>query len=172
MKIAAIVAGVLILLIAGVVVIGFLLPKRHVASRRASFHAAPDRLFALVAGSQEWRPDVKSCETIVEPDGRQFQRETSKQGETILYELEGIEAPRRISRRIATENLPYGGSWSFTIEPSGAGDVTMVRITEEGEVYNPIFRFVSKFVLGQTHTIDAYLRAMASTVGEQIQIED
>ena len=174
MKIAAIVVGLLIVLIAGVVVVGFLLPKRHVVSRRASFRAAPERLFALIAGSQEWRPDVQSCAMIVEPDGRQFQRETSKQGETILYQLEGTEAPHRIQRRIATENLPYGGSWSFTIEPSGAGGDarTMVQITEDGEVYNPIFRFVSKFILGQTHTIDAYLKAMASNVGEQIQIED
>jgi hypothetical protein len=35
-----------------------------------------------------------------------------------------------------------------------------LRITEEGEVYNPIFRFVSRFIMGHTATIDSYLSAV------------
>jgi hypothetical protein len=45
-----------------------------------------------------------------------------------------------------------------------------MRITEDGEVYNPVFRFVSKFVMGQTATLDAYLKAMGNAVGEDAQI--
>jgi len=174
MKIMLIVGGLIVLLIVGVLLIGSLLPKRHIVSRSASFKATPERLFALVAGNQEWRPDVKSCEMIVTPDGRQFQRETLKHGETILYELDGIRVPHSIQRRIATESLPYGGSWSFTFEPAGAtgSGRTRVRIREDGEVYNPVFRFVSRFILGQTSTIDSYLESMASAVDEAIQIED
>jgi hypothetical protein len=63
-------------------------------------------------------------------------------------------------------------TWTFAIEPAGNESRTMVTITEDGEAYNPVFRFVSRFVLGQAHTIDAYLKAMASTAGEEIQIED
>jgi hypothetical protein len=146
MKIALIVVGVLVLLVAGVVAIGAMLPKRHVAARSAVFKASPERLFTLIAGNQEWRPDVKRCELITEDGGRQFQRETSKHGETILYELEGSKPPLAIQRRIATRNLPFGGTWSFALEPESAG--TRVRITEDGEIYNPFFRFVSRFILG------------------------
>ena len=35
------------------------------------------------------------------------------------------------------------------------------RITENGEVYNPLFRFVSRFVMGHTRTIDTYLGDVA-----------
>ena len=170
MKIVLIVAGVVFLPIAAVVVVGALLPKRHVVSRSAVFHASRERLFELIAGSQELRPEVKTCELISEPGGREFQKETSKRGETVLYELQSIHLPQSIVRRIATENLPYGGSWSFTLQPSGRE--TVVRITEDGEVYNPIFRFVSKFVIGHTATIDTYLQSMAAAVGEQIAIQD
>ena len=168
MKIALMVVGVLVLLVAGVVAIGAMLPKRHVVERSAVFKASPEKLFALIAGSQEWRPDVKSCELITAAGGKQFQRETSTRGETILYELQQSRPPKAIQRRIATENLPYGGTWSFALEP--ANGETRVRITEDGEVYNPIFRFASKFVIGQTATQDAYLKAMGKAVGEDVQI--
>jgi hypothetical protein len=168
MKIALIGFGALVLAIAAVVVIGAMLSKRHVVARSAVFKASPERLFALIAGSQDWRPDVKSCELISADGGKQFQRETSKRGETILYELQESNPPLAIQRRIATENLPYSGTWSFALQPANGG--TLVRITEDGEVYNPVFRFISKFVLGQTATQDAYLKAMAKAVGEDVQI--
>jgi len=169
MKIALIVVGVLVLLVVSVVVIGALLPKRHVVTRTALFKAKPETLFALIAGNQEWRPDVKSCELFTQ-NGKQFQRETSKRGETILYELAGSRPPLAIQRRIATENLPYAGSWSFALEPENGE--TRVRITEDGEVYNPLFRFVSRFVMGQTATLDAYLKAMDKTLRQEVQPEN
>ncbi len=170
MKILLTVAGVVVLLVLGVVVIGSLLPKRHVIARSATFRASPEKLFALIAGDQSWRPDVKGCELIGGEGGRQFQRETSTHGQTVLYELQGSRPPLAIERRIATENLPFGGSWTFALEPVEGG--TRVRITEDGEVYNPIFRFVSKFVMGETATQDAYLKAMGKATGEDARIGD
>jgi hypothetical protein len=169
MKIALIVVGAVVLLVVTVVVIGALLPKRHVVTRTALFKASPEKLFALIAGNQDWRPDVKACEMITD-GGRQFQREISKHGDTVVYELMGSRPPLAIERRIATENLPYGGSWRFVLEPENGE--TRVRITEDGEVYNPLFRFVSRFVMGQTATLDAYLTAMGKATGEDVRIEN
>jgi Polyketide cyclase / dehydrase and lipid transport len=169
MKFVLIGFGVVVLLVAGVVVIGLLLPKRHVASRSAVFQATPERLFAMISGSQMWRPEVKSCE-LIEMEGKHFQRETSQRGETVLYELQGSRPPLAIERRIASEHLPYGGKWSFTLEPADGG--TRVRITEDGEVYNPIFRFVSRFVMGHTAMLDAYLKALGKAVGQDVRIEN
>ena len=176
MKIALSIAAVLVVLVVGVVVIGALLPKHHVASRSAVFRAPAPQLLALISGAQEWRPDVKICE-VFGKDGRTFQRETSQHGQTVMYELQGSQPPNRIERRIATEGLPYAGTWTFDLEPTrvnglAPGQGTRVRITEDGEVYNPVFRFVSKFIMGQTATQDAYLKAMGKATGEEIHIED
>ena len=43
-----------------------------------------------------------------------------------------------------------------------ASAYTVVRITEDGEVYNPIFRFMSRFAFGQTSTMDT----LSSRAGE------
>lgn len=97
-------------------------------------------------------------------------RETTQDGQTITYEVMESVAPRLFKRRIATEKLPYGGSWSILLQPSGEG--TTVRITENGEVYHPAFRFVSRFVMGHNRTVDGYLRALGKATGEEVQIKE
>ena len=37
-------------------------------------------------------------------------------------------------------------------------------ITENGEVYNPLFRFMSRFVFGHTATIDKYLEDLGQVL--------
>lgn len=170
MKIVLIVVGAVALLVLVVVVVGALLPKHHVSSRQADFQATPEKLFALVAGPQDWRPDVAKCEEVSDNSGRRFQRETNRHNETITYELLDVNSPHSIQRRIATPNLPYSGSWTFVFTPNAGG--TNVRITEDGEVYNPIFRFVTRFILGETATIDSYLKAMGGATGQKIQPGD
>ena len=168
MKILPIVAGCVVLLVLGVVVIGALLPKTHVASSAAAFNATPERLFGLIAGPQDWRPDVLHYEVLPESAGHEMVRETTRHGDPITYEILDRRPPESITRRITTKNLPYSGTWTYTLQPDGTR--TVVRITENGEVYNPIFRFVSRFILGHTSTIDDYLRAIGKATGQQIQI--
>ena len=168
MRILLIVVGVFVLLVLGVVLIGTALPKRHIASRSASFKAAPEQIFALIAGPQNWRPDVRTSETIHDADGRELMRETSRRGETMTYELVDSVPPKSLTRRIVGKGLPFSGSWTYALQPSGGG--TVVRITEDAEVYNPVFRFVSRFILGQTSTMDAYLRALGKATGQDISI--
>jgi len=170
MKILLIVAGCILLVIVCVVVIGLLLPKAHVASRAASYKATPERLFALIAGPQNWRPDVLRYEDVSDPAGRRLARETTRNGETITYELMDSKPPASVKRRIATENLPYSGTWTYALQSKG--DVTIVRITENGEVSNPVFRFVSRFVIGHTGAMDAYLRALGKATEQEVQPTD
>jgi hypothetical protein len=84
-------------------------------------------------------------------------REEGKDG-SILFEIVEKVPPRRFVTRIADKSLPFGGRWIYEITPMAMG--SELRITEEGEVYNPLFRFVSRFVMGHTATIDAYLLAV------------
>jgi hypothetical protein len=51
----------------------------------------------------------------------------------------------------------FGGTWTIEIAPSANGST--VTITERGEIYNVIFRTLSKFVFGYTGTMEACLEA-------------
>ncbi len=58
-------------------------------------------------------------------------------------------------RKILDEELPFGGSWTFEMKENG--DEVALTITENGEVYNPVFRFMSRFIFGHYATMDRYL---------------
>jgi hypothetical protein len=70
--------------------------------------------------------------------------------------VERAVTDRVLVGRIADTNLPFGGSWTYELTPGAVGQ-TKLTITEDGEVYNPIFRFVSRFVMGHEATINRYL---------------
>ena len=151
-----------------VVVVGALLPKGHVASRRAQFSAPPDRVFAIISdvgGTAAWRKDIKKIELLSSDDGKPMFREHGGH-DAITYRVEAIEPPRLMRVRIADPNLPFGGAWTYELAPREGGGGTERTITERGEVYNPVFRFMSRFVFSQTATIDAYLRALGTKLGE------
>jgi hypothetical protein len=154
MKIALIAIGLVALLILLIAGIGALLPQRHLVSRTAEFKSSSEKVFALIAGPQTWRTDLRESVTLADGSGHQRFRETTRSGETITYEILDSQAPRLHKVRIADENLPYGGTWTYQIEPQQAG--CRLTIIEEGEVYNPFFRFVSRFILGHTRTIDSH----------------
>lgn len=145
-------------LIAGVVGVGALLPRRHTASCTALFDATPDRLYAIVrdfATQPSWRHGLRSVEMLPSTDrGVRFREIGDRQAITYLV-LED-ELGKKLVLKIADETLPFGGTWSFAF---GAEDgKTRLRITEDGEVKNVIFRFFARFVFGYTATMEQYLR--------------
>ena len=170
MKLLLVVTGTIAAMILLVIVIGMLLPKAHTASRSAVFKTTPEQLFALIDGPQTWRSDVKKYEPISAQDGRRQWRETDDHGHTITYEAVERHPPTDLRTRIVTANLPYSGTWTIKLEPTAGA--TALRVTEQGEVYNPLFRFMSRFVIGQTRTIDTYIRDLGTATSQQVEIRD
>lgn len=158
-QIALIILGVLAALVLVIVVVGWRLPVAHVATSSVQLHASPDSVFALISTPENypsWRGDVKKVDVTTEQGVTRF-REDGSNG-PILFEITEKVPPRRFVTKIADKSLPFGGRWIYEITPTATG--SELRITEEGEVYNPIFRFVSRFIMGHTATIDAYLAAV------------
>jgi Polyketide cyclase / dehydrase and lipid transport len=168
MKITLIGLGLLAVFLGSVFIVGVILPRQHKASAVASYRASAEHLYSLIDGSQEWRPDIKHSESFTDDSGRQLMRESSRDGSTISYEVLERTSPTLLRRRIATEGLPFGGSWTYTLQP--VGDHTDVKITEEGEIYNPVFRFVARFILGYNKSVDDYLKALGSATGQDVEI--
>ncbi|HEV7921356.1 MAG TPA: SRPBCC family protein [Thermoanaerobaculia bacterium] len=160
MKIALIIIGSLValLVMAGAVLalIGSRLPRHHVATCSQHFASPPAAVYAAIhdfASYGKWRKDVKRVELL---SATRF-REHGARG-SVTYEVMEDVAGRKLVTRIVDLDLGYSGSWTHELEPDGGG--TLLRITENGEVSNPLFRFLSRFVFGQTATMDAYLAAL------------
>lgn len=146
------VAGVL------VVIIGYSLPKGHTATRSATVALPPDAVYALLTDVDRypsWRPGVKALTRQPDRDGRPAWTEDVG-GMKIPLVYERMERPALLVARIADPRLPFGGTWTYRIAPSGSG--SQVTITEDGEVYNPFFRFMSRFVFGYDATLDEFVK--------------
>lgn len=166
LKILGLLVAVLLVTILLIVAIGYLLPKGHVAARAISLRRQPADVFALISDFKDepsWRSDVQQVEMLPERDGHTRFIEKSKNG-TMPFEVEESAPPLRMVTRIDGKNLPFGGRWICEISPTADG--CRLNITERGEVYNPVFRFVSRFILGYTGTLDQYLTSVAKNLAK------
>ncbi|MGD0295879.1 MAG: SRPBCC family protein [Bryobacteraceae bacterium] len=164
MKWVLIAVGILIVVVATVAIVGAMLPKNHLASRSSHFKQPPQAIWDVITGPPDWRPDIRSSEKLAPRDGRRSWKEIDKNGQAILYESVEETPPRRLVTRIADPKLPFGGTWTQEIVQDASG--CQLTITEAGEIYNPIFRFMARFVFGYSGTIEAYLKALHAKFGE------
>ena len=171
MRIVVILLAVVVGLGVVVVLVGLMLPVKHEAAVSAAIPAAPEAVWAVLtdpASYPKWRGDVTSVEMLPADSGHVAWREQGKNG-AISYATELTEAPRRLVTRITDKSLPFGGTWEYVVSPDGAG--SRVQITEHGEGYNPVFRFVSRFIMGHTATASAYLKALGARFGATVTPE-
>jgi len=160
----------LVLLVGVVALIGSLLPARHRATRKARYRVAPDALYAVLAGPPDWRTGVKSFGALPDTDGRKRWWEEDTHRQKVTFELVEDKPPTRMAVRIADRGLPFGGTWTFEITPV-AGGGSDLRIDEDGEIYNVIFRFMARFFFGYTASIEGYLRDLGVKFGQAVAIE-
>jgi hypothetical protein len=169
MKWVVFIGGGLVILIAVVALIGAMLPRDHRATRQARYRQKPEAIYFTLAGPVDWRSDIKASGNLPDRDGRKQWWEQDSHGHKLTYELIDDKMPSRRVTRIAEKNLPFGGTWTIEISPTADGSI--VRITENGEIYNVIFRFMARFFFGYTSTIEGYLRDLGQRFGELTTIE-
>lgn len=161
---------VLVGLLLLVTVIGWLLPKDHVATRMGSYHQKPEAIWTAITdvdAMPSWREGLKSVQHLPEHNGLPAHLEVTTSG-AIPMETVEITPPTKMVMRIADSKLPFGGTWTYEISPTAEG--ATLRITERGYVTNPFFRFMSRFVFGQTGRMESYLRSLAKKFGKEPQI--
>ena len=163
----AVIAGLIVV----VMIVGALLPEKHLAARYISLHQKPEQVFALISDVRigpSWRPEVQSVDILPSTDGQIHFRENMKHGSIAMQVVEARPPDRQITQ--ISKGLPFGGVWIMDVSPTADG--CRLNITERGEVYNPFFRFVSRFVMGYTNTMDTYLRNVAHKFGENGEPQD
>jgi uncharacterized protein YndB with AHSA1/START domain len=160
----------LIGIVAIVWVFGMLLPRDHVASRIGTYHVSPDKVWVAITdvdAMPSWRIGLKGVTRLPDRDGLPVHVEDTSAGKMTIV-TQQMEPPRKLVNRIGGNGLPFGGTWTFDVTPTANGST--VRITENGYVTNPIFRFVARFVMGYTSEMEKYLTGLAQHFGEKPQI--
>ncbi len=165
--VVGIIAG-LALLVGIAAFVGSRLPPEHVASRSIVLRQSPTDVYRVVrdfGSAPKWRSDVQRVEVETRQDGRVYFREEGGDG-TVNYELVEDVPGQRMVTRIRDTDLGYSGQWTYTFAAENGG--TRVTIREDGEVSNALFRFMSRYIFGNTGTIDVYLRSLGKQFGEEV----
>ncbi len=157
---------VLLLGTAAVMWLGSRLPAEHRAVATAEIAAPEARVWGLIADvakQPEWRTGLKAVE--MQPAGEAGPCWTEVQQAMRMplcvtaseAPAEGGGAARRVVG-IADPKLPFGGDWTYELEPIGSGGSTRVTITERGTTGPAMWRFAGHYVLGEDTQIKTYLR--------------
>ena len=161
-----------IALLAGVVLaLGLATPRTHRAAVRATYAANQDAVFAAildVAGGAEWRTGVKQVDLLSDPAQPASWREHSDWG-TLTFVHEAVDPPHRIVSRIVDEDQGFGGTWTYQLQRTREG--TELILTEDGVVDNPLYRFMSRFVMDHHEGIETYARDLGRKLGEEVEPE-
>ncbi|MEI8281111.1 MAG: SRPBCC family protein [Armatimonadota bacterium] len=165
MSIVLIIVGIFVVPILVAMIGGAMLPIAHVASVEKTLPAEPEKVWKLLTDLEnqpKWRSEVKSIRvTSREPLSWV---ESSSFGE-IPMKIDDEEANKRLVTRIDSTTLPFGGTWTYIL--SEAKGYTKLTITENGEVRQPIFRFLSKYVFGHTKTLNTYMSSLEAAVKKE-----
>jgi uncharacterized protein YndB with AHSA1/START domain len=161
-RIGAVLLGALA--VVGIVAaVGLAMPQDHRATSTATLAAPPDAVFARisdVAQAATWRPSIDRVEMVGGTTDRPRFREHGANG-AMTMEIVELSPPFAMTTRIADKGLPFGGTWTLQIDSAGAG--SQVTIEERGQIYNPIFRVVSRYLMGYNGTMETYLLDLATS---------
>ncbi|HUE44328.1 MAG TPA: SRPBCC family protein [Candidatus Sulfotelmatobacter sp.] len=152
--------------------LGMFLPRDHMVSRIGHYQVPPEKVWTALTdidAMPAWRIGLKSVTRLPDKNALPVHVEDTSAGK-LTFETTVMDPPHRLVRGIVSDKLPFGGTWTFDLAP--APDGSTLRITENGYVTNPIFRFVARYIVGYTSEIDKYLTGLAQHFGEKPQIGD
>jgi len=148
--------------------IGLRLPKTHVAASRIKLGAKPEEVWGVItdfASHPSWRPGLASVEPGPEVDGCPSWYEVCTHHTRVQFALVEREPPKRLVTKLVGKNLPLSGTWIYELAESDGG--TMLTITESDNIYSPLFRFFSRFVISYYGVMDIFLIALARKFADE-----
>ncbi|MEK6688441.1 MAG: SRPBCC family protein [Gemmatimonadota bacterium] len=166
-RIALIVLGVLVGLVALTAAIGTALPRRHIAASEIVLPMAPDTVWTVVRNPAAlvgtW-PELTSAVRVKEASQREVWEE-EVDGFKMRYLITDPAPWRMITIILAEPDAAFGGQWDYRVIPESQG--TRVRVTESGWVGNPMFRVMMR-IMGTHRALDGYLTALGRHFGQDV----
>jgi ribosome-associated toxin RatA of RatAB toxin-antitoxin module len=147
-------------------------PEEHEATDTVEVAGTPDRVFAVltdVASYPQWFTGVNKVERVEGRRGgsgepleawRLTMGRNSFVNTTTVSEppSTGGRAEGLLQRTIGDDNGPFSGSWTYRLEPAGAG--CRVTLTERGTVSGAVPRAVMRYLVGYHTYTRRHLKAL------------
>jgi hypothetical protein len=161
------VVGLIVFVVLVLIGVGTSLPVRHVATCSADLTIHVDPIWKAVydVEGSTWRSNIARVD-FPSPGAAVGDKwiEVDRSGNSIEYQRVSAVRDRRLVVRVVGQSAPFGGEWTYQFSPLPVG--TRLSITEDGQIYNPIFRLMARYVTGYTSTMRTYLTDLGTHFGE------
>ncbi len=158
-----------LVIVALITIIGFRLPKTHIAASRIFLKAPPEAVWRLIADFPSypvWRPGLAAVEPGPDIDGLPSWYEVCGKSIKVHFRVVASDPPRRLVTRLADSGLPLIGTWDYELRPADGG--SELTITEQDKIYSPVLRFFTRFVIAYHGVMDVFLISLARALGEEV----
>jgi uncharacterized protein YndB with AHSA1/START domain len=158
---------VIVLAICTAIFMGSRLPVEHTASVADTIPASQQKVWGLItdpAAMPKWRTGLKAVTLLPPENGAPCWAEMQSSMVMPLCADVRVEPARQVVR-IADPKLPFGGTWTYELEPAGES-ATKVTITERGTTGPAMWRFVGHYVMGEDGSIKQYLSDLKRAAGQ------
>jgi hypothetical protein len=162
---------VIVLAICTAIFMGSRLPAEHTASVTDTIPASQQKVWGLitdVAAQPNWRTGLKAVTLLPSENGAQCWAEVQS-SMTMPLCADMREEPTRQVVRIADPKLPFGGNWTYVLEPAGE-NATKITITERGTTGPAMWRFVGHYVMGEDGSIKQYLGDLKRVASQGVPV--
>ena len=164
LRIVVAVFGLVPLVALGAFALGAIMPVDHSISVTGEVAAPPAQVFALItniSSGPTWRPEVQSVEVLPKDNARDAWVEDLGHGakrKFLAITTVPPDATGHAVRKVKFDDASYGGTWTYELSPGATANTTTLKITEDGYINPPIYRFMMKYVFGPTKNLDDYMK--------------
>lgn len=149
-----------VLVVALILIIGWLLPATREGRAEITIAAQPDLVAAVIA-DVETQPEWRDLGTVSRTETGWF--EMTLRGERIDFVADEMSTDR-ISLRF-TSDAGYSGEWQAFLEPVSGG--TRISVIERATVPSPLGRIMARLLFDPTEFATTYLARLKARVEEQ-----
>jgi len=137
---------------------GSRLPAVHTASVTDLVPASQMKVWGLMTNLEalpRWRTGLRAVKPLSDEGGATCWAEVQN-GMTMPLCAEVREEPTKQVVRITDPKLPFGGTWTYLLEPAGE-NATRVTIIEDGTTGPTLWRFMDHYVMHEDRQIKLYM---------------
>lgn len=141
---------------------GTLIPEEHTASRTILLSQKPHEVFQVIADyatMPSWNSNTVAVKQLDDSaEGNDVWRFEDKRGHYMVLEEVEKHAPTKLVSRIVKTDYPFGGEWVFELRKNEKG--TLLTITENGTIANPLLRVFCRYLSGYDKGIKMFEEAL------------
>jgi uncharacterized protein YndB with AHSA1/START domain len=146
--------AMVVLAVLGLYVAGSQMPREHHSQITVTLRASRAEVWDLLTDYRampHWWPAVKAVRMEKLADGTELTWNQDRHGQKIPFRTVESRPKEKLVRAIATDQLPYGGTWTYDLSETGAG-FTRLTLSEDGYINPPIFRAMANWFIGLDRT--------------------